>query len=112
MSHSIKGYRKALLQKFLLGILLVTSTSLAAQKNQAFREGYVILLNGDTITGSVMDRDESAFGGLLTKVKFRSDKGRRKKFKPSDLLGYKRGDVLFESIWINVETKSFKQKLF
>ena len=101
--------RSQLLLKVVLGVLLFCTTSLFAQKKSAFKEGYVLPLNGDTLRGLVMDRDESAFGGLLTKVKFRSDKGRRRKYKPSDLLGYHRGADSFVSLWINTETKYFAQ---
>ncbi len=68
--------------------------------------------NGDTLTGKVMDRDNSAFGGLLPKVKFRPDKGFRKKYKPSQLQAYKRGNDVFETIWISSESKIFKQRYF
>jgi hypothetical protein len=92
---------------FLLIGLILTGTVLA-QSEQNFREGYIILNNGDTLTGLVMDRDESAFGGLLNKVKFRPDKGWRKKYKPAHIKGYRRGNDIFKSIWLDTETRMIK----
>ena len=90
---------------------LLFSPALLAQKNN-YKPGYVVLVNGDTLKGQVMDRDESAFGGLLKKIKFRNTRGRKKKYKPSQLKYYQRDGDLFKSIWISSETRMFKQKYF
>jgi hypothetical protein len=95
---------------FLFLLIFIVCSPTIAKPGKDFKSGYVILLSGDTIRGHVMDRDESAFGGLLPKIKFRNEKGRRKKYKPSQLLGYQRGDDLFQRIWIYDEMKFFKQR--
>lgn len=98
-----------LLRYALLTLSLLSFGLTRAQSVEKYKDGYVVLLNGDTLTGKVMDRDESAFGGLLQKIKFRPEKGWRKKYKPSQISAYKRGDELFRTIWLSNENQFFKQ---
>lgn len=93
----------------ILLFVLVSSVSLATA-NTDYKDGYVVLVNGDTIYGQVMDRNEGAFGGLLKKIKFKPEKGRKKRYKPEQLSSYKRGEDLFQRIWIYNQTKFFKQQ--
>lgn len=97
---------------FFIFLSLIYYHAAMAQKEITYKPGYVVLLNGDTLNGQVMDRDEGSFGGLLNKVKFRPDKGWRKKYKPSQLLSYKRGSDLFRTIWLSSENDFFKQNYY
>jgi hypothetical protein len=97
------------LKFFLLALSLLCYGHGVAQSVENYKDGYVVLLNGDTLTGKVMDRDESTFGGLLRKIKFRPEKGWRKKYKPAEIRAYKRGDELFRTIWLSNENQFLKQ---
>ena len=93
-------------------MLMAFFGTLNAQSNDNYRDGYVVLLNGDSLNGYVMDRDESAFGGLLKKVRLKPEKGWKKKYNPSQLRYYKRGENLFKSIWLSTESQLLRQRYF
>jgi len=76
-----------------------------AQADEEFLEGYVVLNSGDTLRGFVKDRNLDSFPSLLTKIKFKDERGRRKKFKVSKLQAYGRGSQTFERVWLNVTTE-------
>lgn len=61
--------------------------------------GYVVLANGDTLTGRVMDRKETFIGTeLLRKIRFKpASGGRRKKYRPQQLLSYRIDGSIYES---------------
>ncbi len=68
-----------------------------AQKG--YEEGFVVLNSKDTLYGSIKDRKEHPFGKLYKKIRF---KGKRTtKYKPSQILAYKKGGSTFESKWIS-----------
>lgn len=80
---------------FLAAILL--SFSSFSQKN--FEEGYVVLRSHDTLYGFVKDRKPHPFGSLYKKIKFKGKRG-KSKYGPKEILAYKRGGGIFESLWI------------
>ena len=96
----------------LLAFLILIVSCAKGQSTDNYKDGFVVLINSDTLYGQVMDRDESAFGGLLDKIRFRPEKGRKRKYKPSQILAYNRGDHLFRSIWLSTESKVLKQYYF
>jgi len=73
-----------------------------------YEQGYVILKTNDTLYGFVKDRKPHPFGGLYKKIKFRGEKKKRK-YGPKQILGYKRGQSIFESIWISDSGGFFNQ---
>jgi hypothetical protein len=70
-----------------------------ANPKEGFIEGYIINLNKDTIFGYVKDRKPGTFNKLYKKIIFKSKKGRKKKYDPNEILGYKRGEDEFVSLW-------------
>jgi hypothetical protein len=60
----------------------------------------------------VMDRKEEPFQELLGKIRFKPDHGRKKKFKPRDILAYGRGNEHFISIWIYSEMIRFVNRYY
>ncbi len=79
---------------FLLTVVICLPVNLLAQKH--FEGGYIVLNNGDTITGLVKDRKPDPFGKLYKKIRFRG-KG-KSKYGPDEILSYKKGEALYESI--------------
>ncbi|PCE66659.1 hypothetical protein [Sediminicola luteus] len=73
---------------FFLFVLL----SVTAQ--DGYKEGFVVLNNGDTLYGKIMDRKAEPFGGLLTKIRYQGEAG-KKRFASKKIQAYKRGNDLF-----------------
>ncbi|MEO0332721.1 MAG: hypothetical protein AAF223_13730 [Bacteroidota bacterium] len=80
----------------LLKGLLIPHTTVG-QKN--YVPGYVVLTTGDTLRGRVMDRRETLTGtDLLTKIRFKAeDRGRRRKYRPKELISYQANGITYES---------------
>ena len=65
---------------------------------QDFLPGYIVTNNNDTIYGLVRDRNTKPFNRqLYEKIRFKSTEKSKRKYKPSELKAYKRGNDLFES---------------
>lgn len=77
-----------------LVFLFVSPNLILGQKH--YEEGYVVLNNGDTIVGLVKDRTPDPFGKLYKKIRFKG-KG-KSKYGPDEILSYKKGDALYETI--------------
>ncbi len=85
------------IQPFLVFFLI--SLNLFAQRD--YEEGYIVTLTNDTLFGSVRDRETGAFPRILKKIRFKEDNSRsRKKFNASQIMGYKTGNRVYESIGI------------
>lgn len=84
---------------FISLILLFLTGNSFSQKD--YINGYVILNNSDTLYGKIKDRKTGSFGKLYTKIKFKPQQGRIKKYSPNDLTGYKTGESCFVSMWFH-----------
>ena len=90
-------------------LFMLTATVSSAQ--DGFMEGYVITTKNDTLYGEVKDRTPEPFGKLYRKIRLKQDgKLFTKKCSPSDVISYKKGNDLFESIWLEKESEFFKTK--
>lgn len=87
--------------------LIFTSSLSVAQKD--FQEGYIITNFGDTIFGKVKDRKPEPFGKLYAKIRFKPNKGFRKRLSPHDISEYRRGNQKFVSMDLNDEIVLFKR---
>jgi hypothetical protein len=83
----------------LLSVFLLVLITTSAVGQDGYQPGYVVLERGDTLNGLVMDRRETFTGtNLLAKVRFKpTDRRRRKKYRPHQLLSYQVGDATYES---------------
>ncbi len=97
---------KQISYRILLLFLAIPCFYSFAQKG--YEEGYVVLNSKDTLYGLVKDRKEHPFGRLYKKIKFKGKKG-ASKYKPSRILGYKKGGSTYESMWISSTGKFFDQ---
>ncbi|WP_027076472.1 hypothetical protein [Maribacter antarcticus] len=75
-------------------LLLFYSIPILAQKH--FEEGFIVLNNGDTITGLIKDRKPDPFGKIYKKIRHKG-KG-KSRYGPHEILAYKKGEMFFESI--------------
>jgi hypothetical protein len=79
---------------FVLLLFFFYSKPILAQKH--FEEGFIVLNNGDTITGLIKDRKPDPFGKLYKKIRYKG-KG-KSRYGPHEILAYKKGEMLFESM--------------
>ena len=73
-----------------------------------YQSGYIITLKNDTLTGFIKDRKPDPFGKLYKKIRFKSKKIIRRKYGAHQIAGYKQGNNLFESLWIDVSQNIFR----
>lgn len=88
--------------------LILSSSSAYSQKD--YEEGYIITNKNDTIYGQVKDRKSPPFADLYRKIRFKGNSVFPKKFGPKDILGYKKGDDIYESVWLEVSLKFFRME--
>lgn len=86
-------------------IFLIIPFFIFAQKD--YQTGYIVTNNNDTIVGFVKDRKQPPFGKLYKKIYFKK-KHKKKKYSPNQILAYKQGDNLFESLWFQDNTYPFQ----
>lgn len=82
-------------------LLLVLLHPMNAQRN--YLPGYVILNTKDTLHGVIEDRNFYS-GEIYRKIKFKKKHGGSKRYSADDLLGYKAGATIFESLWYHEES--------
>jgi len=66
-----------------------------------YEPGYIITNSNDTIKGFVKDRKSYPFGKLYEKIRFKNSSEKRK-YSPKQILGYKQGNRVFESLWLEI----------
>ncbi len=86
--------------KQLIFIALFLPLFVIAQKD--YKPGYIITNNNDTISGFVKDRKSPPFGKLYDKIRFKNSSEKRK-YSPKQILGYKQGNRVFESLWLQTD---------
>ena len=85
---------------------------LQAQKKDYF-PGYIIMPEGDTITGLVKDRTTGTFPELYKRIRFKGEQSPfRKKYGPDQILGYACGDRVYESLPLWEETAFFRFRYY
>ncbi len=76
-----------------------------------YLNGYVVTNQNDTIYGLVKDRTKEPFGKLYTVIRLKKEGALfTKKYAPSDLISYKRGNDIFESLWLLEKSEFFKTR--
>ena len=100
-----KFLRSSYFPIFLIALLFIPVSFFGLRH---FKPGYVVLNNSDTLYGSIMDRKPHPFGRLFKKIKFKGSK-RKAKYGPKQLKGYKKGNSLYERIWVRESGPFFNQ---
>ncbi len=96
-------------------LLLTITICFTGYGQQAYSPGYIVTIEGDTLNGLVSDRKPPPFGEIYDKIRFKDEKGKKKRFRPSQITSYKAGDNLFESVWvkrINMGLNIFDERYF
>jgi hypothetical protein len=93
----------------LLIVFFLISLNLFAQRD--YEEGYIVTPTNDTLFGKIRDRETGAFPRILKKIRFKEDNSRfRKKYTASQIMGYKTGNRVYESIGIKPESIFFRTR--
>ncbi len=100
---------KHLILLIIFTILLNSPIEVFSQKH--FQPGYVVTNYGDTIFGKVKDRKEGTFVKLYEKIRFKPNKGFRKRLSPNDIQAYRIGYVNFITMDIRDEIVFFKRNV-
>jgi hypothetical protein len=101
-SSFLESFGYFTVQTGLLLILLSPAVILSAQNE--FHPGYIITSKNDTLYGLVKDRKDAPFAKIYKKVHFRDGSFFTKRFNPLEIAGYKAGERLYESLWLNIKT--------
>lgn len=95
----------------LLTLFFLISISLYGQKN--YEKGYVVNMNNDTLYGKIKDRKSGIFPKIYRKIRFKKEGSFfKKKYNPTQIVGYKAGERVYESIGIEKESFLFKTQYF
>lgn len=87
----------------LLTVFLFITISLYGQKD--FENGYVVNLKNDTLYGKIKDIKHEPFPKIYKKIRFKEEGSHfKKKYSPNQIIGYKAGERVYESI--GIERKS------
>ena len=87
----------------LLTVFLFITISLYGQKD--FENGYVVNLKNDTLYGKIKDRKHGSFPKIYKKIRFKEEGSHfKKKYSPNQIMGYKAGERVYESIGIERES--------
>lgn len=86
------------LLSIMIWVLFFTCMNSFAQKG--YEKGFVVLNTKDTLFGLIKDRKEHPFERLYKKIKFKGKRGKAR-YKPTQILAYKKGGSTFESVWIS-----------
>jgi hypothetical protein len=96
----------------LLFVFVMSHPRLEAQKKDYF-PGYIITLEGDTISGSIKDRDPEPFVELYNRIRFIPEgRGKKTKFGPEDILGYSVEGRIYEAVPFREEVAFFKFRYY
>ncbi len=80
----------------------------AASAQSGYETGYIITNSGDTLYGELKDRKIGTFTTIYKKVRFKGNRKRLKKLSPSQIVQYKRGEDIYESVWLHTTSNFFK----
>lgn len=90
--------------RFILLILFSLVIVQARAQKKGYTPGYMINMDGETVTGQVKDRSEGTFMDLYKKIRFKPDVGGwRRKYGPDEILGYGYADQHFETVPLREE---------
>ena len=102
-----------MLRLFVLHVILLWIHSPVHSQKKGYEPGYIITIQGDTLTGQVKDRSAEPFVELYSRIRFVSEGQRsRKKYEPWEILGYGAGGRDYVSVPFREETAFFKFRYY
>jgi len=95
-----------------LACLLLCLAQVATAQNNGYESGYIISLEGDTIQGLVRDRSAEPFVEILNRIRFKGPNKSKRKYGPEDILGYKAGNRVYESLPVREDAAFFRFRYY
>ncbi|HET8861228.1 hypothetical protein [Marivirga sp.] len=92
---------------FIAILFSVAITYQPALGQSNYQNGYVVTNQYDTIYGQLKDRSPEPFGKIFKKVKMKGFWFLDRKYGPKDLISYKIGNSIYESIWYDTYSELF-----
>lgn len=89
----MKNHKKSVLLILLFGILNIAIS-------QSNNDDYIVLNNNDTLYGTVYHINNKTILEFYKKIRFINKKGKRKKYKRTDLLAFKSGNNIYQAFMI------------
>lgn len=108
----LKMHDQILVVKLSCFLLLFCFISPNMKAQNDWKEGYVVTNKGDTLRGSVRDRDTGSFGGLLGKILIKEGRKRAKRFKANKIQAYSWGGAKFVTLYTERKSEFLKSKIF
>lgn len=94
--------------KYLVITLLITAVCSNSVLGQSkYQNGYVVTNQNDTIYGQLRDRSPEPFGKIFKKVRMKGFLFLGKRYGPEDLMSYRIGNEIYESIWYDSYSEIF-----
>lgn len=94
-------------------LLLLWGLAPVHSQKKGYEPGYIITLEGDTLTGQVKDRSPEPFVDLYSRIRFVPEGQRgRKKYGPWEILGYGVGGRDYAAVPFREESAFFKFHYF
>jgi len=93
----------------LIIFIILLNSPIEGFSQKHFLPGYIVTNYGDTIFGKVKDRKSGTFVKLYDKVRFKPNKGFRKRLSPNNILAYQIGDIKFITMDVRDEIIFFKR---
>lgn len=93
--------------------LLIFMSNISLSQKKGFNKGYIVNLEGDTITGWVQDRNPGIISDIYEKIRFiKKGKKKKRKYSPNQIQGYGYNGMSFESIGLEVQMVRLVSKYY
>ena len=113
MVLSETGFMQKHIRLYLLFILCTFFIMPIHAQKRGYSQGYIINLEGETITGAVKDRSTGMFIDLYKKIRFKPENAFvRRSYGPDEILGYGSNDQHYESVPLVEESEFFKFRYY
>jgi hypothetical protein len=101
---------------FIVALIFINLTCIGHENNpkdkQGYSSGFIVTNDNDTLRGLIKDRTGTTFTKIYKRVRFKDGGLFPKKFSPSKIKKYCTAEGCYESIWLDVEQKLFRETYY
>ena len=99
--------------RFVLPLLIISSLGTLHAQKKGYEPGYIVTLEGDTLRGQVKDRSSEPFVEMYPRIRFIPEgRSSRQKYRPGEILGYRAGSRVYESLPLWEDAAFFKFRYY
>lgn len=89
-------------EPFVITIIIFLSYSISSIAQAEKTSDYLVLNSGDTLYGNVKHIDERGVSlEFYKKIRFKSEDGKKKKYKREKVIAFKADNINYEGFWLN-----------